>query len=67
MENTPVFMALGSEAYTIENGKEFFKKVLGPKKMHFAENTEHFDLYWKSKHVKPISENLNKFFRSYLA
>ena len=67
MENIPVFMALGSEAYTVENSKEFFKKVPGPKKMHFVENAGHFDLYWNPEYVKPISEDLNKFFRSYLA
>ena len=67
MENIPVFMALGSEAYTVDNSKEFFEKVPGPKKLNFVEGAGHFDLYWKPEHVNLISEDLNKFFRSQMA
>lgn len=65
MEQIPVFMALGSEAYTVENSKEFFDKVPGPKEMHFVEGAGHFDLYWKPEHVEPISNNLAMFFKKH--
>lgn len=67
MENIPVYMALGSDAYTVDNSKDFFDKVPGPKEMHYVEGAGHFDLYWKPEHVTPISEGLNKFFRSHMA
>ena len=67
MENVPVFMALGSEAYTVDNSKAFFDKVPGPKEMHFVEGAGHFDLYWKPEHVTPISKGLNSFFRKHIA
>ncbi|MEW4924418.1 alpha/beta hydrolase [Algibacter sp. 2305UL17-15] len=65
MENIPFFMALGSEAYTVENSKDFYEKVPGPKELEFIEGAGHFDLYWKPEHVKPIGEKMSKFFKSH--
>ena len=64
MENIPFFMALGSEAYTVDNSKEFYEKVPGPKELHYIEGAGHFDLYWKPEHVKPISEHISTFFKN---
>ena len=65
MAGVPVFMALGSEAYTVDNSKEFFENVTGPKEMHFVEGAGHFDLYWKPEHVTPIAKAFADFLRKH--
>ena len=66
MENIPVFMALGSNAYTVDNSIEFYKKIPGPKELYFIDGAEHFDLYWKTEYVKPISKKISLFFKKYV-
>ncbi|KXF80501.1 alpha/beta hydrolase family protein [Enterovibrio coralii] len=65
MDDIPLFMALGSEAYTADNSLSFFEQASDPKELLLFEGKGHFDLYWQPECVAPASEKLAAFLLSH--
>ncbi|WP_028025488.1 alpha/beta hydrolase [Enterovibrio calviensis] len=64
MDNIPMFMALGSEAYTVDNSKDFYEKASEPKALFMLEGQGHFDIYWRKENVEPVANALATFLKA---
>lgn len=66
LDNVPLFMAYGTDAYTVENNEKFFTEVKGPKDKFVADGADHFDMYYKPEYVDPTLERIAAFFKKHM-
>ncbi|MCS4912622.1 alpha/beta hydrolase [Staphylococcus aureus] len=62
----PVLFIAGSEAGTLWQSENAYKRALEPKDIHIVEGANHFDMYDKEPFVTEAVEKMNSFYGQYL-
>ena len=61
LDNTPVYMVYGTEAFSRKGASKFYEMLGGPKDKMVVEGAGHFDMYWMPEYVEPAVENVSNF------
>jgi len=61
LDDTPVFMVYGTEAFSRKGASKFYDLLKGEKDKLVIEGSGHFDLYWMPEYVEPAVEAVSSF------
>lgn len=64
LDNTPVFMVYGTEAFSRKGASKFYDMLSGSKDKMVVAGAGHFDMYWMPEYVNPAVENVSTFLKA---